>query len=199
MQQKWFMTAMRTMVNCHWRIQGYFVEFGRTTQNYTHKISQTTYRHLAQPLDRARAVCGMPATQGARASQSRPQLRKMCARLGEKVRGCWGLISGRGREQPRAVQQQCNIESQSSLRDGESCSDSVSTQECAKLHLRASIFPKIFLGGHAPRPPWGPPLSRQVWQKNYPRRFSGSATVVSHKVTILAVIFPIECQLISLK
>jgi len=23
----------------HWRIQGYFVEFGRTTQNYTHKIS----------------------------------------------------------------------------------------------------------------------------------------------------------------
>ena len=27
--------------------------------------------------------------------------------------------------------------------NGESSSDSVSTQECAKLHLRASIFPKI--------------------------------------------------------
>ena len=25
-------------VQIHWRIQGYFVEFGRTTQNYTHKI-----------------------------------------------------------------------------------------------------------------------------------------------------------------
>ena len=46
----------------HWRIQGYFVEFGRTTQNYTHKISYTTYRHLAQPLDRAIAVCGILAT-----------------------------------------------------------------------------------------------------------------------------------------
>jgi len=30
--------------------------------------------------------------------------------------------------------------------NGEFSSDSVSTQECAKLHLRASIFPKIFWG-----------------------------------------------------
>ena len=34
--------------------------------------------------------------------------------------------------------------------NGESSSDSVSTQECAKLHLRASIFPKILWGEHAP-------------------------------------------------
>ena len=35
--------------------------------------------------------------------------------------------------------------------NGESSSDSVSTQECTKLHLRAStIFPKIFWGEHAP-------------------------------------------------
>ena len=37
--------------------------------------------------------------------------------------------------------------------NGESSSDSVSTQECAKLHLRASIFPKIFWGEHAPLAP----------------------------------------------
>jgi len=41
--------------------QGYFVEFGWTTQNYTHKISQTTYWHLVQPLDRAIVVYGMTA------------------------------------------------------------------------------------------------------------------------------------------
>ena len=34
--------------------------------------------------------------------------------------------------------------------NGESSSDSVSTQECAKLHLRASIFQKKFLGGACP-------------------------------------------------
>ena len=31
--------ADRLLMRFHWRIQGYFVEFGRTTQNYTHKIS----------------------------------------------------------------------------------------------------------------------------------------------------------------
>jgi len=38
--------------------------------------------------------------------------------------------------------------------NGESSSDSVSTQECAKSHLRESIISKKFRGGgHAPNPP----------------------------------------------
>ena len=36
--------------------------------------------------------------------------------------------------------------------NGESRSDSVSTPECTKLHLRASIFPKILWGGMPPDP-----------------------------------------------
>ncbi len=37
--------------------------------------------------------------------------------------------------------------------NGESSSNSVCTPECAKLHLRASIFPKCFWGGMPPDPP----------------------------------------------
>ena len=36
--------------------------------------------------------------------------------------------------------------------NGESSGDSVSTQEYTKLHLRASIFQKIFWGGMPPDP-----------------------------------------------
>jgi len=61
--------------------------------------------------------------------------------------------------------------------NGESSSDSVSTQECAKLHLRASIFPKIFWGA-CPQTPLGSAAYAAGGlhhQKNYPQRFSGSA------------------------
>jgi len=37
--------------------------------------------------------------------------------------------------------------------NGESSGDSVSTQEYTKLHLRASIFQKIFWGAMPPDPP----------------------------------------------
>ena len=46
--------------------------------------------------------------------------------------------------------------------NGESSSDSVSTQECAKLHLRASIFPKIFWGGMPPDTPREPRLRAKL-------------------------------------
>ena len=39
--------------------------------------------------------------------------------------------------------------------NGESSSDTVSTQECAKLHLRASIFPNIIFWGACPQTPLG--------------------------------------------
>ena len=61
----------------------------------------------------------------------------------------------------------CMVEAVSVAREatngpGESSSDSVSTQECAKLHLRASIFPKIFWGGGMPP---DPPTERRLRAK----------------------------------
>jgi len=53
------------------------------------------------------------------------------------------------RHQTHTCTTQTMVEAVSVAREatnGESSSDSVSTQECTKLHLRASIFPKIFWG-----------------------------------------------------
>ena len=49
---------------------------------------------------------------------------------------------------------QTMVEAGSVATNGESSSDSVSTQECTKLHLRASIFPKIIWGA-CPQTPLG--------------------------------------------
>ena len=65
--------------------------------------------------------------------------------------------------------------------NGESSSTSVSSQECAKLHLRASIFPEIFWGCIPPDPPrehrfggrWALPTKRTTLKD-----FSGPAPVV---------------------
>ena len=66
--------------------------------------------------------------------------------------------------------------------NGESTSDSFSTQECAKLHLRASIFPKFSVGA-CPQTPLGSTdytASRFVAgglrpPKELPSKISGSA------------------------
>ena len=106
------------------------------------------YRHLAQPLDRAIAVCDTGRAVGL-GTRLLAEVAVLCTLNWEQDFPCmW--------HQTHTCTIQTMVEAVSVAREatnGESSSDSASTQECAKLHLRASIFPKIFLGGMPPDPP----------------------------------------------